>query len=119
MALDFQQLQNSGLRADLPQDTDAVAPFRGEEVIADILDRAEQLIDDEEAAAFLLDGLPRNIVAQWYARQQRRAPRADQALAELEEVNAEIAWQLRHALRALDVQARLGHLRVLFQMVRS
>jgi hypothetical protein len=110
MALSFRQVR----------DGERFAALSGEQGIADVLARAEQLIeDDEEAAALVLDGLPQHIIGQWYARKHRVAPRADQVFADLEEADAEIAWQLRHALRAPEVQARLVHLRVLYRMVRS
>ena len=64
-----------------------------------------------DAAALLLDGMPQRLALEWFSGHSLAVPDLDLLLARLEERQSILAWWLRLALRAPDVEARLFHCR--------
>ena len=64
-----------------------------------------------DAAALLLDGMPQRLALEWFSGHGLAVPDLDCLLALLEERQSILAWWLRLALRAPDVEARLFHCR--------
>jgi len=68
-------------------------------------------VGQRDAAALLLDGIPQRLALKWFAGQDLAAPELSCLLASLEERQSALAWWLRLALRAPDIEARLYHCR--------
>jgi len=106
------------LAASVAHDQEEHAPILMQRRFAVALDRASQLIvHDKAMAAWLLDGLARNMVEQWYVAIGRQAPAPENLFGDLKQLDEKIAWRLRHALRAPDADARLVHCRNLFNLL--
>ncbi len=67
---------------------------------------AKLLERDPDAAALLLDGVLRQIGAEWFLARAYAVPPANELLGRLAEMDAAFAWRLRLALRAPDARAR-------------
>jgi len=68
-------------------------------------------VGQRDAAALLLDGMPQRLALEWFAGHGLAAPDLDCLLDYLEERQSILAWWLRLALRAPDIEARLFHCR--------
>ena len=78
-----------------------------------IIRRAHEVlaVGQRDAAALLLDGMPQRLALEWFAGHGLAAPDLDCLLDYLEERQSILAWWLRLALRAPDIEARLFHCR--------
>jgi hypothetical protein len=84
-----------------------------------ILDQAAKYLarGEPDRAALILDGLAQRMVMSWFAQSGARAPEPEFLLPRLEEDMSPLAWWLRLALRAPDVDARLVHCRRLLDEI--
>jgi hypothetical protein len=74
-------------------------------------------VGQRDAAALLLDGVPQRLALEWFAGQDLAAPDLRCLLANLEERQSVLAWWLRLALRAPDIEARLFHCRRMLAVI--
>jgi hypothetical protein len=74
-------------------------------------------VGQRDAAALLLDGVPQRLALEWFAGQDLAAPDLNCLLASLEERQSVLAWWLRLALRAPDIEARLFHCRRMLALI--
>jgi hypothetical protein len=84
-----------------------------------ILDQAALLLarGEPDRAALILDGVAQRMVISWFAESGARVPEPSYLLPRLEEEMSPLAWWLRLALRAPDVDARLVHCRRLLDEI--
>jgi hypothetical protein len=84
-----------------------------------VLDQAALLLarGEPDRAALILDGLAQRMVISWFAESGARVPEPSYLLPRLEEEMSPLAWWLRLALRAPDVDARLVHCRRLLDEI--
>jgi hypothetical protein len=85
-----------------------------------ILDQAALFLarGEPDRAALILDGLAQRMVMSWFAVSGARVPEPSYLLPRLEEEEmSPLAWWLRLALRAPDVDARLVHCRRLLDEI--
>jgi hypothetical protein len=84
-----------------------------------ILDQAALFLarGEPDRAALILDGVARRMVMSWFAESGARVPEPEFLLPRLEEAMSPLAWWLRLALRAPDVDARLVHCRRLLDEI--
>lgn len=77
----------------------------------------ELLLVDRDEAALLLDGLLRDVVADWFSRRDIARAGDGASLDRIERDQPPFAWRLRLALRAPNVEARLAHCAALLQLL--
>jgi hypothetical protein len=84
-----------------------------------ILDQAAKFLarGEPDRAALILDGVAQRMVMSWFAESGARVPELELLLPRLEEEMSPLAWWLRLALRAPDVDARLVHCRRLLDEI--
>jgi hypothetical protein len=93
---------------------DGMSAARRRDEASAALDRAGAVMGgDPVLAAWLLDGAIGRIVGLWFARRGDRSAPSEEARAEIERADPDMGRQLRLALRAPDLRARLRHCRAM------
>jgi hypothetical protein len=77
----------------------------------------ELLSEDRDEAALLLDGLLRDVVADWFSRRGFAPSHSGESLDSIAHDQPPFAWRLRLALRAPNVEARLVHCAALLALL--
>jgi hypothetical protein len=106
-------VRRDGLHGDDEPRDDMSAARRRDEALA-ALERAGAVMGgDPDLAGWLLDGAVGRIVELWFARRGDCLAPSEGARAQIEQADPDMGLQLRLALRAPDLGARLRHCRAM------